>query len=68
MAAGCRSPPATDSSGSCPARHAEQAEVVALDARNVLAVARENAAATGVAARCRTIEGQRLHGGLGHGE
>ena len=39
------------------ARHAEQAEVVALDARDVLAVARENAAAAGVAGRFRTIEG-----------
>jgi ubiquinone/menaquinone biosynthesis C-methylase UbiE len=39
------------------ARHAERAEVVALDARNVLAVARENAAAAGVASRFHTIEG-----------
>jgi 16S rRNA G1207 methylase RsmC len=38
------------------ARHAEQAEV-ALDARDVLAVARENATAAGVAGRFRTIEG-----------
>jgi ubiquinone/menaquinone biosynthesis C-methylase UbiE len=49
------------------ARHAEQAEVVALDARDVLAVARENAAAAGVAGRFRTIEGSAFTADWGTG-
>jgi ubiquinone/menaquinone biosynthesis C-methylase UbiE len=49
------------------ARHAEQAEVVALDARDVLAVARENAATAGVASRFRTIEGSAFTANWGTG-
>ena len=49
------------------ARHAEQAEVVALDARDVLAVARENAGSAGVAGRFRTIEGSAFTADWGTG-
>jgi precorrin-6B methylase 2 len=49
------------------ARHAEQIEVVALDARDVLVVARENAAAAGVATRFRTIEGSAFTADWGTG-
>jgi ubiquinone/menaquinone biosynthesis C-methylase UbiE len=49
------------------AKHAAHAEVVALDARDVLAVARENAAAAGVEARFRTIEGSAFTADWGTG-
>jgi cyclopropane fatty-acyl-phospholipid synthase-like methyltransferase len=49
------------------AKHAAQTEVVALDARDVLAVARENAAAAGVTARFQTIEGSAFAADWGTG-
>jgi len=49
------------------ARHNPQAEITALDWRNVLEVARENAQAAGVAARYHTIAGSAFEADMGTG-
>jgi 2-polyprenyl-3-methyl-5-hydroxy-6-metoxy-1,4-benzoquinol methylase len=48
-------------------RHNPKAEIVALDWKNVVAVARENAGNAGIDSRYRTIEGSAFDGDFGEG-